>query len=425
MAHAPTAPQSFAALRHPAYRIYLVGNMLAMMADSIEHAISYWVLANQFHSPALGGFASLVHWLPFLLFSVWSGGLADRFDPRRIIQIGMALFMLASLGWGYFFVTGTLEKWEAMVILTVHGFAGVFWAPASQLLIHEIVGGPQLQSAVRMMSTSRVLGLLAGPAVGGFLLEVVGPSTGILINVLIYLPLTLWLWKAPYGPRFHKGEAVHGVPRAKAPSWADMWATLRMIAGNRVIVCMTLLAGGASFFVGNGYQPQIPQFVADLGHAHSELFYSVMMAANGAGALTAGIVLESGGLLAPRPRTAFLLMMGWCLAIGAFAAVGNYWLALVLLVVAGFLDLSFGSMTQTLVQLEAPAAIRGRVIGLFNTAYAGFRAVPGITIGIGGEFIGIHWSLGLCAAALLACTVGLFTYLLRTAHVAMRTMPGE
>jgi MFS family permease len=425
MAHAPAAPRSFAALRHPAYRVYLVGNMLAMMADSIEHAISYWVIGHQFHSPALGGFASLVHWLPFLLFSVWSGSLADRFDPRRIIQIGMGLFMLASLGWGWFFMTGTLEKWHAMVILTVHGFAGVFWAPASQLLIHEIVGGPQLQSAVRMMSTSRVLGLLAGPAIGGFLLEAVGPAVGIFINVLIYLPLTLWLWKAPYGPRFHKGEAVEARPRQRPPSWADMWATLRMIVNNRVIVCMTLLAGAASFFVGNGYQPQIPLYLADFGHGASEFFYTIMMAANGAGALTAGIILESGGLLAPRPRTAFFLLMGWCVAIGSFALVDNFWIAIALLVAAGFLDLSFGSMTQTIVQLGAPAEIRGRVLGLFNTAYAGFRAVPGITIGVGGELVGIHWSLAICAAALLVSTAGLLTFLMRAAHVEARASPGE
>ena len=66
---------------------------MAMMADSIEHVISYWVLFEKFQSPALGGFAIISHWLPFLLFSVWSGALADRFDPRRMIQIGMVLFM--------------------------------------------------------------------------------------------------------------------------------------------------------------------------------------------------------------------------------------------------------------------------------------------------------------------------------------------
>jgi MFS family permease len=414
-------PKSFAALRHPAYRAYLVGNMLAMMADSIEHAISYWVISHKFGSPLLGGFASFAHWAPFIFFSVWAGSLADRYDPRRIIQLGMGLFILASLGWGWFFLTDTLEMWHAMVLLTIHGLAGVFWAPASSILIHDIVGGAQLQAAVRLMSTSRVLGLLAGPAIGGLLLEAVGPTVGIILNAAIYLPLTLWLVKAPYGPRFHKGAAIQdGPPRAKPPSWADHWATLKMVSRNRVIVCMTLLAGGASFFIGNGYQPQIPLLVADLGHPNSEFYYSMMMLASACGALTAGIVLESGGLLAAKPRTAFFLVMAWCVAIAGFALSENYWLAFALLLVSGFLDLSFSSMTQTLVQLEAPAAVRGRVLGLFNTAFAGLRAMPGLSVGIGGELIGIHLSLAGCALALLACTVALFVFLLREAHLETR-----
>ena len=68
------------------YRAQFLAYVLAMMADNVEHVISYWVVFQKFHSPALAGFAVLSHWLPFLLFSVAVGGLADRFDPRRIIS---------------------------------------------------------------------------------------------------------------------------------------------------------------------------------------------------------------------------------------------------------------------------------------------------------------------------------------------------
>ena len=117
--------------------------MLAMMADNIEHVISYWIIFQKFESPALGGFAVFSHWVPFLLFSVYAGALADRFDPRRIIQLGMVLFMAVSLGWGILILTDSLEMWHAAVLLVVHGLAGVIWAPAAQLLVHDIVGpGP-------------------------------------------------------------------------------------------------------------------------------------------------------------------------------------------------------------------------------------------------------------------------------------------
>jgi len=405
----PQAPaeQSFAALRHPVFRAYFFTSALAMMADSIEHVISYWMMFEKFHSQALGGFAVVSHWLPFLLFSVYSGALADRFDPRRIIQLGMLCFIVVSLSWGYLFVTDTLEMWHAMVLLVIHGFAGVLWGPASQLFIHDIVGPAQLQSAVRLSATARMLGLLMGPAVGGGLLLAFGPAHGILVNALIYLPLVLWLWKAPFTPRTHHAAAISGI--------ADIVSTMRAIAGNRTIVSMTLLAGGASLFVGNAYQAQMPEFAHDLGHGHADIAYSMLLAADAAGSLIAGLVLESRGLLQARPKTAFILAMLWCCAIGGFAAATAYPLAFGLLFVAGFVQLSFSSMAQTLVQINAPAAIRGRVIGLYSMAGLGMRAFSGITVGVLGGFIGVHWSLALSALGLLAITSGLLVFTLRGA----------
>ena len=111
--------RSFAALRDPGFRQYFLYSALAMMADSIEHVISYWVVFQKFHSPALGGYAILSHWLPMLLFGVMAGALADRYDPRRLIQIGMLLFMGCSLAWGVLFFTDSLQAWHSVVILTV------------------------------------------------------------------------------------------------------------------------------------------------------------------------------------------------------------------------------------------------------------------------------------------------------------------
>ena len=80
-----------------------------MMADNIEHVISYWVMFQKFHSPALGGFAVISHWVPYLFFAAFTGGLADRFDIRRLIQIGMLLFIGVSVGWGIMFATDSTQ----------------------------------------------------------------------------------------------------------------------------------------------------------------------------------------------------------------------------------------------------------------------------------------------------------------------------
>src|SRR3954466_8259931 len=124
---AMSQPRSFAALRQPRFRLFFVGVASVMMADAVEHVISYWVMFQKFHSPTLAGFAIVSHWLPFLLFSVYSGAAADRYDPRRIIQIGIALFMAASLAWGLLFFTYFFQMWHAPALLIVHPCPGATW----------------------------------------------------------------------------------------------------------------------------------------------------------------------------------------------------------------------------------------------------------------------------------------------------------
>ena len=160
------APRKFAALYNRDCRTYLVGAALAMMADNIEHVITYWVLWQKFHSPALSGFQVISHWMPFLLLSVYFGGLADRYDCRRVIQAAQALFMLVSVAWGVLFVTGGLQVWEACLLLVLHGMAGSLWGPGEQLMLHDFVGTAELPSAVRLNATFRSLGILFGPVVG-------------------------------------------------------------------------------------------------------------------------------------------------------------------------------------------------------------------------------------------------------------------
>ena len=227
--------RSFAAMRHRGFQAQFSTYVLAMMADNIEHVISYWVVFQKFHSPALGGFAVVSHWLPFLLFSVASGALAERFDPRRVIQIGMALFIIASLSWSYFFVTDSLQMWQAMLILVIHGCAGVLWQTPNQMLLYDIVGPAELESAVRLNAMARYLALLVGPAVGGAILIVLGPAHGIMLNTLFYLPLVLWLIKAPYGPKFRTGTAA---PRRAVRGFNDILSTIRDIRGHATIETM-------------------------------------------------------------------------------------------------------------------------------------------------------------------------------------------
>jgi len=398
------SPMRFAALHRATYRRYFIAVLIALTADSIEHVISYWMVFQKFQSPALGGYAVISHWLPFLLFSVPMGGLADRYDCRKLIQVSQALFMLASAAWGVLVLTDALEIWHAVAILSIHGAAGVVGASAVQLIIHDMVDGAQLGSAIRLNASSRYVSILLGPAVGGGLMLLLGPAWGLLANVLVYAPLTLLLLRLPYTG--HTRGADPSGPQRRA-SLGEVFRLLGEGRSDQQIVTMIMLGGAASFFVGNAFQAQMPEYAHDLGADGSGVWYSVLLAANAAGAVLGAVLLESLNVLRPSVRTAILCAAAWGLSIGLFPAAPSYGVAVAILLLAGVFDIAFTSTAQTLVQLHAPPLVRGRVVGLFNTFVLGLRAGSGVTVGVLGAVVDVHWSLALSAMAVVLTCIAL------------------
>jgi MFS family permease len=403
-----TAPASaapkFGALRHRDYRRYFLLALLGLTAESIEHVASYWVIFEAFHSPTLAGFAVVSHWVPFLLLSVYAGALADRFDCRRLIQIAQGLLMLASLCWGLLFLTGTLRPWHAAVLLSLHGLAGVLASPPLQLIVHDIVGSDLLPSAIRLNAISRYLTMLLGPAVGGGLMLILDPGLVLVVNVLLYVPLTLFLFYLPYTGHRDQGETARRAPRF---GLADARALLAEVRSEPRIIRMIVLAGATSFFVGTAFQAQMPEYAHQHGSEGADIWYSVLFSANAAGAVLGALLLEGVPGLRGGARAAVVCAAVWGVVMTAFPLVGSYPVAVALLVLGGAFNIAFTSMAQALVQVLAPPRLRGRVVGLFNTSMLGLRAGSGVTVGVLGAVIGVERSLALSAAAVVLIAVGL------------------
>ncbi|HYS17019.1 MAG TPA: MFS transporter [Candidatus Binatia bacterium] len=399
----PPPGTKFGALQHRDYRRYFVLVLLSATADNIEHVISYWVIFQAFHSPMLAGFAVISHWVPFLLFSVHAGALADRFDCRKLIQISQGLFALASLAWAVLFITGTLRVWHAAVILLIHGAAGVIGLPASQLIVYDIVGPERLPSAIRLNATSRYLAILLGPAVGGGLMLLLGPGPGLLANILIYAPFTLFLLRTPYTG--HRRDTQRR--RAARFGLAEIRRLLAAARAEPRLLTMIALGGTTSFLVGNAFQAQMPEYAQHLGADEAGTWYSVLLAANAVGAIVGAVLLESATFVRLSARTAIACAAVWGVLMALFPAAQSYPAAVTLLVLAGTFNIAFTSMAQTIIQLLAPPHLRGSMVGLFNTSMLGLRAGSGLTVGVLGAVIGVQWSLTLSSAAVVLVALGL------------------
>ncbi|HUZ77864.1 MAG TPA: MFS transporter [Chloroflexota bacterium] len=398
----PRPRLGFTALHHPDFRFYVTGATLSMMADNIEHVITYWVLWQTFHSPLLAGFAVISHWLPFLLLSVYFGALADKYDCRRLIQASQGLFMLVSISWGLLFFSGHLQMWHAMVLLSLHGMAGAIWSPPEQLMLHDIVGRDELTSAVRLNATGKMLGILMGPAVGGIILLLAGPARGIMINALIYLPLSVSLLRIKSTGHQHGAEA-------RKLSFAGAWRTVIESGGNRVIFTMIAMAGMASFLIGS-FTPQMPEFARDFATSDAGRAYTMLLIAGGLGAVLGGLALEITGARKVTVNMAIAGAALWGVSVAGFGLTHSFPAALAFLFVAGIGQLSFSSVAQTIVQLQAPAEKRGQLVGAFSMAQSGMKSGAGVTVGVVGSAIGIHTALGLSAILTVVLAAGMYLY---------------
>jgi sugar phosphate permease len=181
---------------------------------------------------------------------------------------------------------------------------------------------------------------------------------------------------------------------------------------------MIVLGGATSFFVGNAFQAQMPEYAHHLGADQAGAWYSALLAANAAGAVLGTVLLETMRALQPDVRTAIACAAAWGVAIGLFPMARSYPLAVTLLVLAGVFNIAFTSMAQTLVQLLAPPRLRGSVVGLFNTAMLGLRAGSGVTVGVLGAAIDVQRSLALSALIVVLIAAGLLARETRRAAVS-------
>jgi len=391
----------FAALRAPWYKGYLAGSVLMMGGDNLEHAITYWVMWQTFHSPVLAGLAVLTHWLPHLFFAIPLGGLADRFDCRRLIQLSALLFISVSIVWGILFATGGLQPWECVGLLLVHGFASAIWKAPDQLMLYDMVGPRDLPSAVRLTATGITLGQLVGPALGALLLFTVGPTVGMFLNVAMYLPFFLYLFIVPITGH------VRDAARRAAPHLRDIVSVLRDVPKYPSILVVMILQGAIALFIGVALMPLLPEFGTLLGQSSNGAGYAVLVSSMAAGATSAGITLEAIGRIRASTRLAIVAGIAFAASILVFALSQSYPLSIAALIMAGASSLTAASTSQTIVQLEAPLERRGRFVGAAGMTAQGFQAGSGILIGVLAGGLGVAGGVATAATALLLCAIAL------------------
>jgi MFS family permease len=317
------------------------------------------------------GMMVFAHWVPFTLFSLYGGVLADRYDNRKVQIVAQLLLMTAAVGVALATLGGIVTTWWLFGLLLLHGFAGAIGGPANQTLIHAMVGPTKLLSAVSLNSTARQFSQLVGPAVAGFIVFAFGPGTGFLVNALTFLPLLILL-------------AVIRVPRLGAPSRGPIASSvrdgLRFVRGRPQLGALIAAEMVGVIFIGHTFNSFLVLFAYEVLGV-DVLGYAFLLVGSGIGAVAAAFYLAYRRWR--RPTVAFIVTaaMAQMAAIFVFAFSRSYALSFLLLIVVGAAQVLAQSLTNTTIQLAAPNELRGRVMGAYTFGTQGMRVLNGPILG--------------------------------------------
>jgi len=346
-------------------------------------------------SKMLLGIVAAVGSLPMMLFSILGGSVADRHSKRNIVlctQAGMMLtaFVFAGLVW-----TGKIQTWEILTLAAFGGLAMAFDMPARQAFMVEMTSREDLMNAVSLNSSIVNGARVLGPSVAGLLMVRFGIAACFFLNGLSYLAVIAGLWLMRLPPHVQPARTNSAFAHAME-GFSYVWTHQRM---RRVLILFAVVG-----IFGWSYSVLMPAFARDvLGVGEGQ--YSLLLSANGLGALLGALTVATVGNQVPRRALVFGGLWVFSTMLILLALAHNYYLALALLVVGGWGMLLFFSTTNTLLQMSASDEMRGRVMGIWALVFGGMTPIGGLEAGTLSHLAGVRWAMAtgalVCALAAL------------------------
>jgi MFS family permease len=388
----PGRGSTFAALRHRNFRLFYSGQTVSLTGSWMQSVAFGWLVLLLTDSAFYLGLVGALQTLPVLLFSFYGGVVTDHTSKFRLLFITQTVLMLLALVLGVLVEADVIQVWMLCSLVFLSGTAMAFDIPVRQSFIVDLVGKPDLPNAIALNSTLFNATRIIGPAVGGELIAAVGIANCFFLNSASFLAVLLALI-------FMKLPPTQTAPwKPFLQAWRELFDHL---LDRRELRLILLLMSTVAIFA-MPYYVLLPILARDtlgadvrgLGH---------LMAMSGLGAFAGGITLARRLTRRP-PMPSFLAGMGlFLLGLMGLGLCRNYYAAL------GFMALSgFGLVTQlstgnSLLQLNVPDELRGRLMSLFGVIVMGFAPVGSILYGVAAHYAGAGPSItGGAVIALMA-----------------------
>jgi MFS family permease len=360
---------AFYALSFRNFRLFFIGQLISVAGTWMQQVAQNWVVWDLTRDPRWLGIVSAANAVPYVLFSVWGGQIADRYSKRTILVwmqtvqmlLAFALAVLASNVWI------KMEAWHIVALSALLGLCSAFNMPAQQSFVVELIERRDaLANAIALSSLRFNLARVIGPLLAGVVLQKLGATMCFTLNGLSFIAVIISL-------------LMMRVPRIE-PTTHDLhvFDGFAYILRTRRVLRVIMLIGAGSLFTWS--VSTLFPMLSDLFHRRQAGFTMIMIF-NGIGAAIGAALLAGAGDRISRRWQVYGGSALFCISLQALSFVSSFWLVLALLMVGGFAMIVFGMAAQTLVQEDVPDELRGRVMAVYSLVFQGLFPIGGLEIG--------------------------------------------
>jgi MFS family permease len=396
-------PHIFRSLQHRNFRLYYLGQLVSLNGTWMQSVAQSWLVYRLTGSGTMLGLVGALTLVPNLIFGIYGGWLADRFDRRRLLMIAQALAMIQAVLLGALTILGWVEAWHILLLALALGLVQAVETPVRQSFISQLVPREDLANAIALNSSMFHLARFMGPAIAGVLVAWIGEGPVFLINSITFIAVLASLFYLQFPKATREQTNQRGL--------SGLWSGLHYARGHHLIRTLLVMVATVSL-MGSAMVVLMPIFVVQVyGQGPGTL--GLLMGMLGAGSLTGALLLAGRRDFRLLERRVALAAIA--VGVGLILFAFNPWhgLALLILFVIGLSATTVFASSNTLIQLAVPDRLRGRVMALFTVSLQGMISIGQLLLGSAADKVSVATVVAASGAVLLILTVSLAVVLYR------------
>lgn len=369
---------TFSSLNNRNYALFFCGQSVSQIGTWMQRTAVSWVVYTTTQSAFMLGLAVFAQQFPSFLFSLLGGIAADRYNRYKLLLITQAASMVQAILLAALTLSGNYSVTGILLLSVVLGVVNAFDLPARQPLVHELVKDKsEVPNALALNASMVNLARLVGPALSGIALQLFGAGVCFLINAISFVAVlvSLLLMKLP----------PHVPPAERKNITTEFSEGFKYIKGTPSIAMALIMMALAGLFVWP-YDTLIPVF-AKVVFKGDATTYGYISAFGGLGAIAGTLFLAS---LKEKNHNALLMINTVILGVGLifFSQISHFSVAMIFMIMMGFGAMSQTTLCLTIIQLQAEAKMRGRVMSYVAMAYFGMLPLGSLLVGAASHEIG-------------------------------------